>query len=262
MKTPISLLMLASLAVWSLSAGPVVAGSKETATVEASCEVVDALAGIPLKGIPPSLFKDAQGVAIFPGVIKAGFVVGGRFGRGVFLVREMGDSWSPPKFVSIAGGSFGWQVGAQSTDLVLLFKTRASVDRILKGKAKLTLGADVAVAAGPVGRQAEAATDAQLRAEIYSYSRSRGLFAGLALEGAALLVDSAATDEYYRSLNISVIDKRTGKMIPLTPPDLPLRVKLASLSATEVSPATVPPPPGIRPIQPPPPLGPPSPIPR
>ncbi len=260
MKTPISLLILASLAAWSLSAGPVAAGSKETATVEASGDVVDALAGIPLKGIPPSLFKDAQGVAIFPGVFKAGFVVGGRFGRGVFLVREMGDSWSPPKFVSIAGGSFGWQLGAQSTDLVLLFKTRAGVDRILKGKAKVTLGADVAVAAGPVGRQAEAATDAQLRAEIYSYSRSRGLFAGLALEGAALWVDAAATDHYNRSLNISVIDQRTGKMIPLTPPDVSLRLKLAFLSAAGGAPVIVPPPPPIRPpLTPPPPLAPPLP---
>jgi lipid-binding SYLF domain-containing protein len=237
-----------------------VAGSKETATVEESCEVVDALASIPLKGIPPSLFKDAQGVAIFPGVIKAGFIVGGRFGRGVFLVREMGDSWSPPKFVTITGGSLGWQVGAQSTDLVLLFKTRPSVERILKGKAKLTLGADLAVAAGPVGRQAEAATDAQLRAEIYSYSRTRGLFAGLALEGAALVVDSTATDEYNRSLNVSVLDRQTGKMVPITPPDLSLRLKLTSLSATGASPPMGPPPPPfLQPMTPPPPLAPPIP---
>ncbi len=201
----------------------------------------------PAQGHSASLFKDAQGVAIFPGVFKAGFVVGGRFGRGVFLVREMGDSWSPPKFLTLTGGSFGLQAGAQSTDVVLLFKTRASVDRILKGKAKVTLGADLAVAAGPVGRQAEAATDAQLRAEIYSYSRSRGLFAGLALEGAALSVDSTATDEYNRSLNLTVLDPRTGKMVPLTPPDVALRLKLTSLSAPSVPPAIVLPPPSVRP---------------
>jgi lipid-binding SYLF domain-containing protein len=231
--------------------------------VEDSCEVVDALATIPLKGIPPALFKDAQGVAIFPGVIKAGFLIGGRFGRGVFMVREMGNSWGPPLFVTITGGSLGLQAGAQSTDLVLLFKSRASVDRILKGKAKVTLGADLAVAAGPVGRQAEAATDAQLRAEIYSYSRTRGLFAGLALEGAALNVDSAATEAYGRTLNATVFDPRTGKMVPVTPPDVALRLKLASMEAPEIPPAIVPPPPGIRPIQPPgPPLGPPTPIPR
>ncbi len=204
-KTPVSMVLLLSLTFGALSAGPVIAGNKETAIVEESCEVVDALAAIPLKGIPPALFKDAQGVAIFPGVIKASFIFGGRFGRGVFLVREMGNSWGPPLFVTITGGSFGLQAGAQSTDLILLFKTRASVDRILKGKDKVTLGADLAVAAGPVGRQAEAATDAQLRAEIYSYSRTRGLFAGFSLEGAALHIDSSATVAYKQSLNVSVL---------------------------------------------------------
>lgn len=254
-KTPIRMLLLASLTGWALSAGPAIAGNKETATVEESTEVVDALAAIPLKGIPPALFKDAQGVAIIPGVFKASFIFGGRYGRGVFLVREMNNSWSPPLFVTITGGSFGFQVGAQSTDLILLFKTKASVDRILKGKDKITLGADLAVAAGPVGRQAEAATDAQLRAEIYSYSRTRGLFAGLALEGAALHVDSTATEAYKRGLNVSALDPRTGKMVPVPPPDLPLRLKLTSLSATEVSPVIVPPPPAVRPpLTPPPPL--------
>ncbi len=156
MKTRISLFALASLILLALSASPVVAGNKETAIVEESSEVVDALAAIPLKGIPPALLKDAQGVAIFPGVIKAGFIIGGRYGRGVFLVREMGNSWGPPLFLTITGGSLGFQAGAQSTDLILLFKTKPSVERILKGKDKITLGADLAVAAGPVGRQAEA----------------------------------------------------------------------------------------------------------
>ncbi len=234
------------------------------ATVEEPIEVVDGLASIPLKGIPPALFKDAQGVAIFPGVFKASFIFGGRYGKGVFLVREPGNTWGPPLFLTITGGSFGFQAGAQSTDLILLFKTRASVDRILKGKDKLTLGADFAVAAGPVGRQAEAATDAQLRAEIYSYSRTRGLFAGLALEGAALHIDSAATDSYSRSLNATVLDARTGKMVRLPTPDAPLRLKLSSLSAPEGPPIVVPPPPPTGPAiqSPPPPLGPPTTIPR
>lgn len=264
MKIPNCIVILASLTLCALSTTPVLAGNKETTTVEESIEVVDALASIPLKGIPPALFKDAQGVAIIPGVFKASFIFGGRYGRGVFLVREMGNSWGPPLFVTITGGSFGFQAGAQSTDLVLLFKTRASVDRILKGKGKITLGADLAVAAGPVGRQAEAATDAQLRAEIYSYSRTRGLFAGLALEGAALNVDSSATEAYGRSLNVSVLDPRTGKMVLLPPPDLPLRMKLTSLSANEPPPAFIQPQPAVPPpIQTtPPPLGPPAPIPR
>jgi lipid-binding SYLF domain-containing protein len=245
-KTRISLLIWSSLAVWSISSGEVRAGGRETTTVEAAGEVVDALATIPLKGIPPALFKDAQGVAIFPGVLKAGFLVGGRFGRGILLVREKDDSWGPPTFLKIRGGSVGFQVGAQSTDLILLFKTKESVERILKGKGKLTLGADLAVAAGPVGRQAEAATDAQLRAEIYSYSRSRGLFAGLALEGAGLLADPAATEDYNRSRETSVIDRQTGRPVPLAPPDVALRQKLATLSVKEASPAVSPPVPPVR----------------
>jgi len=254
-KTRFNMIMLWSLTFGVLSAGPAIAGDKETATIEESGEVVDALAGSPLKGIPSALFKDAQGVAIFPGVFKASFIIGGRYGRGVFLVRDMGNFWGPPLFVTITGGSLGFQAGAQSTDLVLLFKTRASVDRILKGKDKITLGADLAVAAGPVGRQAEAATDVQLRAEIYSYSRTRGLFAGVALEGAGLHVDSAAMEAYNRGLNVRVLDVRTGKMVPLPPPDIRLRAKLASLSAPEVPPAPVPPPPAIRPqVQPPSPI--------
>jgi lipid-binding SYLF domain-containing protein len=246
MKTTSGLLILFSLAIWFCSTGPALAQTRETATVEAAGEVVDALAAIPIKGIPPALFKEAQGVAVFPGVLKAGFLVGGRFGHGVLLVREKDNSWGPPTFLRIRGGSFGFQVGAQSTDLILLFKTKDSVDRILKGKRKVTLGADLAVAAGPVGRQAEAATDAQLRAEIYSYSRSRGLFAGMALEGAGLLADPAATQEYNRSQQGTVIDKQTGKQVRITPPDVALRQKLASLSAKETPPPTAPASPRVR----------------
>jgi lipid-binding SYLF domain-containing protein len=237
MKTTRGLLVLSSLVIWFHSSGAALAGSRETATVEAAGEVVDALAAIPLKGIPPALFKETQGVAIFPGVLKAGFLVGGRFGHGVLLVREKDDSWGPPTFLRIRGGSVGFQIGAQSTDLILLFKTKESVERILKGRRKVTLGADLAVAAGPVGRQAEAATDAQLKAEIYSYSRSRGLFAGMALEGAGVLADSAATEEYKRSQQGTVTDKQTGKQVAATPPDVALRQKLASLGTKE-TPAT------------------------
>jgi lipid-binding SYLF domain-containing protein len=259
MKTPFCLLVLAGLAVWALFPGPVRAVSKETATLETACEVLDALAAIPLKGIPPALFKDAKGVAIFPGVFKAGLVVGGRYGRGVVLVREQGDSWGKPVFLTITGGSIGWQAGVQSTDLVLVFKTKNSVNRLLKGKGQLTLGADVAIAAGSVGRQAEAGTDARLKAEIYSYSRSRGLFAGLSLEGAALVVDSRAAKAYYSTPVGGWLDSLTGRMIPLTPPEDKLRLKLAGLSATWVSPPVISPPPVAYPAPvptPPPPLPP------
>jgi len=177
---------------------PVPAGAREVDTIEAAVVVLEELAAIPLRGIPPALLQDAQGVAIIPSVIKAGFVVGGRHGRGVVLARQADGSWGNPLFVTMSGGSIGWQVGVQSTDVVLIFKTRKSLTRLLEGKGKLTLGADAAVAAGPLGRQAEASTDGKLQAEIYSYSRSRGLFAGVSLEGAAILVDHRGNEQLYR----------------------------------------------------------------
>jgi lipid-binding SYLF domain-containing protein len=253
-KTTGCVLAFASLLGAAMLARPAQAASKEAETLDAACEVIDALAGIPLKGIPPALLKDAQGVAIIPGVIKAGFVIGGRHGRGVLLVRDDAGCWGNPVFLTLSGGSIGWQAGVQSTDLVLLFRTRSSVERILKGKGKVTLGADVGVAAGPIGRQAEAGTDAQLMAEIYSYSRSRGLFVGLSLEGAALVSDPAATDAYYRAPRATVLDSRTGKMIPLTPPEDKLRLKLTTLTAT---PAPLPLPSAPPPLAPPVPMSPP-----
>lgn len=220
--------LLASLALGLLTP-PAHAGFREDNTIEQACEVLDDLAGLQARAIPPSLLQNAQGVAIIPNMIKAGFVVGGRHGRGVMLVRE-GDAWGKPVFVTLTGGSFGWQIGVQATDLVLVFKTRASVERVMRGKGKVTLGADVGIAAGPVGRQAEADTDLQLKSEIYSYSRSRGLFAGLSLEGAALLVDHEGTDIYYRTPRPAVFDARINQMVPLTPPDAKLQLKLATLS--------------------------------
>lgn len=236
-----------------MTTGPLRAASKEGEILDASYEVMEALADIPLKGIPPALMRDAQGVAVFPGVIKAGFVIGGRYGRGVCLLREQGDSWSKPVFLTITGGGIGWQIGVQSTDLVLIFKTKNSVERILKGKNKVTLGADLGIAAGPVGRQAEAGTDAALKAEIYSYSRSRGLFAGLSLEGAALQYDAGATGSYYRQPSGGVFDAVTGKTILLTPPEDKLRLKLAVMCGTTTMPAASSPPVPPAPVVAPPP---------
>jgi lipid-binding SYLF domain-containing protein len=164
--------------------------------IRVSSEVLDSIQSIPLKSIPPALLADAQGIAIIPNVIKGGFVVGGRVGHGLVLSRNPDGSWGGPAFVTLGGASVGLQAGVQSTDIILVFKSRTSLERVLKGKGKVTLGADVAVAAGPVGRQAEAGTDAKLKAEIYSYSRSRGLFAGVSLEGAAILYDAGANQEY------------------------------------------------------------------
>jgi lipid-binding SYLF domain-containing protein len=171
------------------------AASDETKRVESATEVMSKIMEIPESAIPPALLADAQGIAIIPGVIKVGFVLGGQYGRGVLVVRGKGGAWSNPVFISLMSGSIGWQIGAESTDFVVVFKTHRSVEGIMKGK--YTLGADAAVAAGPVGRLAKASTDIELKAEIYSYSRSRGLFAGISLEGSSLQVDDKGNAAYY-----------------------------------------------------------------
>ncbi len=156
---------------------------------------------IPEQTVPPKLLQDAEGIAIIPAVVKVGVVIGGRYGKGVVSLRKEDKSWSNPLFLSVKGGSVGWQIGAQSTDVILVFKTKRSLDGIMKGK--FTLGADAAVAAGPVGRTASAATDVQLKAEVYSYSRSRGLFAGIALDGAKLSIEEEDNREYYGASYVS-----------------------------------------------------------
>ena len=165
--------------------------------IDAATEVLEDLAKMPEKGIPPSLLSSAYAVAVIPNSIKAGFIIGGSFGRGILVVRQADGGWSNPTFVSMGGGSLGWQVGAQSSDLVIVFKNRKGVDNIANGKIKL--GADASIAAGPVGRYTSAATDGRLRAEIYSYSRNRGLFAGVSLEGAWMRMDNRANFAYYDS---------------------------------------------------------------
>jgi lipid-binding SYLF domain-containing protein len=180
-----------------LAAGPARAQSPEEMTVDRATVALTEIMRIPERGIPPSLLDEAQAIAIVPGMIKAGFVVGARHGRGVLLVRTADGGWSSPACVTITGGGVGFQAGAQATDLVLVFKNRGSLESFLSGRGKFTLGADAAVAAGPVGRQAGAGTDAMLSSEIYSYSRSRGLFAGVSLEGAALRLDWRSTAGLY-----------------------------------------------------------------
>src|SRR4051794_2738120 len=170
----------------------------EEQTIRAAHEVLQQFLDLQIRQIPDSLLAEAHGVAIIPDVIKLGFVLGGQRGKGVVVVRQPDGSWRAPSFITITGGSIGWQAGAQSTDFVLVFKSQQSVEGLMRGK--FTLGADAAVAAGPVGRRAGAATDTELKAEIYSYSRSRGLFAGVSLEGSALQIDDAANASYYGAI--------------------------------------------------------------
>jgi len=180
------------------------AGVSEEAKVQASTAVVKEIMEIPESAIPPSLLCSAHGIAIFPDLLKAGFIFGGRYGCGVLLVRNEDGTWSNPVFFRLIGGSFGWQIGAESTDVILVLKSIRSLNAISGGK--FTLGGDASIAAGPVGRQAEAATDVMLTAEILSYSKSRGLFLGLSLEGAAIQVDYGSTAAFYNVPGLLPVD--------------------------------------------------------
>lgn len=197
-------------------AGTADAASREEEKVAAATDVIDQLSRIPEQTIPSSLLSRAYAVAVLPNVVKGAFIFGGQRGKGVLVVRRDDNTWSNPSFVKVTAGSAGWQFGGQSTDIILVFKTRQGVENIQKGK--LTLGADAAVAAGPVGRRTAAATDIELKAEVYSYSRSRGLFAGVALEGSALTIDAKANAAYYGTAGISVEDVFAGRanLVPNT----------------------------------------------
>jgi lipid-binding SYLF domain-containing protein len=163
--------------------------------VNQAVRVLDQIERSPDRAIPQDLLRNAKAVAVVPSVVKAGFVFGGRHGEGLISVRRSDGTWSYPVFVDMTGGSVGFQIGVSSTDVVLVFRSQRGVDEIVHGK--FTLGADANVAAGPVGRNANASTDAKLHAEIYSYSRSRGLFAGVALDGTAITIDYDANASIY-----------------------------------------------------------------
>ncbi len=191
--------MIAGL--WLLAAAPAGAQYRETVIVDDSRDVLNEIMAIPASGIPASLLANAQGVVIIPDLVKGGFVLGVRHGRGIVMVRDERGFWRPPSFVTLTGGSVGWQIGLQVTDIVLVFKTRSSVQGLMRGK--FTLGADAAAAAGPVGREAAAATDAQLLAEIFTWSRSRGLFAGVSLDGSVLQIDQRGNAAFYGGANVT-----------------------------------------------------------
>lgn len=150
--------------------------------VEGSGRVLAEVQQMPDQSIPEDLLRSCEAIAIFPNTLSGGLGIGGKYGQGIIMVRdEKTGRWSPPAIFTIAGLSLGWQIGGQGTDFVLLIMNRRSVDGLLGGKLKL--GADAAVAAGPVGRNAAASTDIQLKGGILTYSRSRGLFAGVKLVG-------------------------------------------------------------------------------
>ena len=160
--------------------------------------------------IPQRLLERAYGIAVFPDLTKVAFFAGGRRGHGVLVVRDKQGRFSSPVFVTMTGGSFGWQWGVQQTDIVLVFTTPRGIEGINGGR--VTLGADASVAAGPVGRQASAATDATFKAEVYSYSRNKGVFAGLSVDGSVISIDDAANAAFYKKPGIASGDILSGSI--------------------------------------------------
>src|ERR1700687_2992612 len=175
------------------------ANTKASGRVEAAGTVLDEIEAAPDKGIPEEILASADCVAVVPSLLNGGFVFGGRYGKGVASCRTE-KGWSAPAFFMIGGGSFGLQIGGQATDVVMLIMNKGGMDHLLSSKFKL--GGDASAAAGPVGRHAAADTDWKMRAQVLTYSRSRGLFAGLELNGAVIKQDKDSTRDFY------------GRMVP------------------------------------------------
>ena len=197
-RTGATRVSLAASLVALLAAPALVAkdAGEEAQRITESIDVLRSLTQTPDDAIPAYILERAEAVVVIPSLVKGGFVVGAEHGKGVMSVRNRtSKQWSAPSFVKITGGSVGWQIGLQATDLVLVVTNRSGVDDLLKSE--FTLGANASVAAGPVGRNAQAATDARAGAKILAYSRAKGLFAGAAIEGASLRSDDKANERFY-----------------------------------------------------------------
>jgi lipid-binding SYLF domain-containing protein len=173
--------------------------SKTAERVQAAAQVLNEIQGAPDKGIPQEVLGSAECVAVVPSMLKGGFIVGAKYGRGLASCRSE-KGWSSPAFFVVTGGSVGFQIGGQAVDLVMLIMNKDGMKHLLSSE--FALGADASVAAGPVGRHAEGNTDWKMRAEVLTYSRARGLFAGVSLNGAQIKQDKDSTREFY------------GRMVP------------------------------------------------
>lgn len=204
------------LVAWALST-PTFAQKKGTKANEAArrsnhaATVFNEIMGAADKAIPRELVDKAQAIAVFPSVLKAAFIFGGREGKGVISRRTAGG-WTTPAFFNLGGGSFGAQIGADKTDYVLLIMNEKGLNGLLGDK--FEIGGEVGVAAGPVGREASAATDAQLKAEILTYSRSKGLFAGVALKGTAITPDNNLNEAFYGMKARDVLNGAVSRVPP------------------------------------------------
>lgn len=204
-RTAVVTALAACLAGGTPAVAQLTAGGSELQTVVAARQTLDQFSGLAVEAIPANMLSSAEGIAIFPNMIKGGFILGANFGKGVLHVRNADRTWSPPVMVTCGGGSIGFQAGVQAADIVLVFATPQSLRGIMNGQ-KVTLGADASVALGPVGRQANAGTDARLGAEIYSYARSRGLFLGVSLNGADISIDNNANSMLYGRFGVTPAD--------------------------------------------------------
>ncbi len=191
------------------------ADSRTDQRLQQSQRVFEAFSDLTEQSIPSWLLERAYGIVVVPSVVKVALTIGGRGGKGVMAVRNPDGTWSAPTFVTLGGVNFGFQVGVQSTDVILVLMSRESVEGIAGGK--VTLGADASVAAGPLGRSSAAATDATLSAQVLSYSRSSGLFAGVALDGTVIAIDRAANETAYGISGVLASQILEGKIasVPL-----------------------------------------------
>jgi lipid-binding SYLF domain-containing protein len=194
MKKLLALALLLSVCSFCVADDQAAKESKATDRVQAAADVLNEIQGTPDKGIPQEILGSAQCVAVVPSMLKGGFIVGARYGRGLASCRTP-KGWSAPAFFIVEGGSLGFQIGGQAIDLIMLIMNDNGMKNLLSSK--FELGADASVAAGPVGRHAEGNTDWKMRAEVLTYSRARGVFAGVTLNGAAIKQDKDSTREFY-----------------------------------------------------------------
>ena len=194
MKKFALLTLVVCLSSFVLAADEPAKESKATDRVEAAADVLNEIQSTPDSGIPEDILRHSQCVAVVPSMLKAGFIVGAKYGRGLASCRTP-KGWSAPAFFLVEGGSFGFQIGGQAVDLVMLIMNNDGMQHLLSSK--FELGADASVAAGPVGRLAEGNTDWKMRAEVLTYSRARGIFAGVSLNGAVVKQDKDSTREFY-----------------------------------------------------------------
>ncbi|MDP1571316.1 MAG: lipid-binding SYLF domain-containing protein [Vicinamibacterales bacterium] len=172
------------------------AQTDEQARITEATKVLAEIMAAEDQAVPRGLMEKAEAIAVFPSLLRAGFIVGGQHGRGIISVRDPeSGTWSAPAFLTITGGSIGAQIGAQAVDLVLVVQNRRGLEQLVRNQFRI--GGDAAVSAGPVGRDVSAATDIQMRAQILSYSRSRGLFAGITLNGSTIRQDRDANERFY-----------------------------------------------------------------